>query len=174
MKKATLLTLLVLVFCVLSAQNEMHEKPGKSKQAKEYFGLRVGLGVDPVIIPNGLAGFYIMPVSNEKIRITIDNLFAVSVPWMVYERYYYPSIRVYFKHKNIWLGVSYGKEFSKVTDLFDNPGEEVTRIINHRMDIGLVHEINRHFNFEWNLPVRIDDEIPVYATGIIGTLIYKF
>lgn len=173
MKKLFLFLLFsMFLFCAFSQNHFSTSSEARLKH--QFFGLRLGAGLDPLIIPNGLAGIYFMPISNDKFRVALDNLVAVSIPWMVYTFYYYPSIRLSIKHQKVWLGASYGKEFSTVTDLFDNHGEKVSRVINHRIDLGVAYEINRYFDFEWSIPVRIDDEIPIYLTGINATFIYKF
>lgn len=173
MKKYIITLFLLMILSSTFAQNKFLSSRSDSIK-KHLVGIRIGFGIDHILILNGQVGVYIMPYSSSKTRVSLENSVGLFIPWLIYERYYYPSIRLYQKiKKGTWVSCSYGKEFSRVTDLFDEPRKEFTRTINHRLDIGLIYEINDRYNLEFNMPIRIDEEIPIYLTGINVSIVFK-
>lgn len=121
MKKLVTIFLLITIVTVSQARNR-HLASKNDTIPKHYIELKVGAGIDYIISLNGHVGLYVMLFSNDKTRISIDNVGGVFVPGLLFIRYYYPSIRYQRNIKNIWFGCTYGVELSKVTDLLDEPG----------------------------------------------------
>lgn len=84
--------------------------------------------------------------------------------------YDYPSIKLHARRSNIWLTSSLGREFTHVF----TQGGGFYRTIDYRLDLGLRVFKKSHSANEISVPIRFDDELPVFFTGVLFIHSYRF
>ncbi|MEM8528895.1 MAG: hypothetical protein AAGG68_29945 [Bacteroidota bacterium] len=128
----------------------------------EYFALmyNMNLSVD----------FHIMNLKNAKLSLSNrTGLYGGIAPVGIF--YTYPAIKYQQNISNVWLALSFGREYGNISS-----GESNIRNyqLDFRFDVGLKIYDTSRFSTELYVPVRIGNAFPWYFTGINMTCYYRF
>jgi len=99
-------------------------------------------------------------INSRSNKISINNKLGVLAGFGLI-LYDYPSIKYHRRISNSWITISFGREFNK----YRSADQWSYRVIDYRIDLGLKMYKRKNLAMEIYLPLRIDDEIPVYFTG---------
>ncbi len=167
-KRLLFLTFLIISTYSLYGQGSNSNYPLRSiptdKITKCFVEFGGGVGADYLILWGSFnANLNIYPIQFKHFKMSINNEVGIMLPWARI-LYYYPSTQIHFPIKDYWFLIGVGREYTEVKNSSD---EIFNRVVDYRIDLGLKVYASDYFTTTFTVPIRIDDEITAYYTGIL-------
>lgn len=128
----------------------------------------VGAGNDYILFGNIYAFIEYYVLNGTSFGISLHNKIGAMFPWALI-CYDYPSIKLHKKIFKLWLSLSFGREYTYMKSEYKN----CYQTIDYRIDLGLRTFTMSNFPVEVSIPIRVDDELPIYWTGINFTVSFE-
>ncbi|HHB78093.1 MAG TPA: hypothetical protein ENK85_02525 [Saprospiraceae bacterium] len=134
------------------------------------FEIGVTAGLDYLLLFNGGIVADVFVVNGRSFKLSLNNKagFMIGFGALLYE---YPSVKIHARYSNIWFTSSFGREFTRVAIDENN---YYNRTIDYRMDLGVKMYKRKNESIELSVPLRVDEEIPIFLTGVQLIMMRRF